>query len=61
MKTLDEIALSQDWTTRNIPPEQRLIFGLGVLCLRINNANKLSENSQILQEKTEETEKFDEL
>ena len=61
MKTLDEIALSQDWTTRNIPPEQRLIFGLGVLCLRINNANKLAENSQILQEKTEETEKFDEL
>ena len=61
MKTLDEIALAQDWTTRNIPPEQRLIFGLGVLCLRINNANKLSENSQILQETDKETEKFDEL
>ena len=64
MKTLDEIALAQDWTTRNIPPEQRLIFGLGVLALRINNANKLTEKAQnlhISQETTTETEKFDEL
>ena len=61
MKTLDEIALSQDWTTRNIPPEQRLLFGLGVLCLRINNANKINDNLQTLQEDNKETETFDEL
>lgn len=40
MKTLDEIALMQDWSTKFIPPEQRLLLGLGTLAFRINASNK---------------------
>jgi hypothetical protein len=40
MKTLDEIALLQDWSTKNIPPEQRLVLGLGMLAMKINGHNK---------------------
>ena len=43
MKTLDEIALMQDWSTKFIPPEQRLLIGLGTLAFRINAANQAAK------------------
>ena len=43
IKTLDEMALMQSWTTKFIPPEQRLLFGLGTIALRINAANKAAK------------------
>ena len=51
MKTLDEIALLQDWTTKNISPEQRLLLGLGELAFRVNVHNKAAEKEMKLPEK----------
>jgi len=40
MKTLDEIALENDWGIKTIPAEQRLILGLGMIAFKINSINK---------------------
>lgn len=50
LRTLDEMALLQDWTTKYIPPEQRLLFGLGTIALRVNASNKAAKKELHLPE-----------
>ena len=60
LKTLDEIALLQDWSTKAIPPEQRLLLGLGTLAIRINAHNKAEKKKESLQ-LPEKSDKYDDL
>lgn len=60
LKTLDEIALLQDWSTKAIPPEQRLLLGLGTLAIRLNAQNKAEKKKESLK-LPEKSENFDDL
>ena len=59
LKTLDEIAILQDWGAY-ISPEKRLLFGLGTLALRVNAKNKAEEKEKKLK-LPENKENYDDL
>jgi hypothetical protein len=58
IKTLDEISLLQDWSTKAIPPEQRLLLGIGQIAFRLNAHNKAKAKELEMPEKNEN---FDDL
>jgi hypothetical protein len=43
MKTLDELALENDWGMQTLKPEQRLILGLGMIAYKIDAHNKAAK------------------
>ena len=47
MKTLDELALLQDWGSNYLSPEKRLLIGLGTLAFRVNAKNKADEKLKL--------------
>jgi hypothetical protein len=58
MLCLDELALSRSWTTKYIPPETRLLLGIGEIAYRVHAANTLAKTNMNMPQNKE---KYDDL